>query len=177
MDGDQKIQKAYESILQHDFERAIEWFEQAVKDQPDNADYHYKLSITYARSNKLNQAISHAERAWKLAPDHEKYKLHIEHLRSRLYMKKAEKSLDGQEHLPYAVSMLTRAITLDPLAVEAYVLLGTVYSELGDYKEAIEAFREASKLDPNNKQAMQLLIVCQQKLRQQFDQSDDNENK
>ncbi|WP_230876148.1 tetratricopeptide repeat protein [Paenibacillus validus] len=61
MDGELAIKKAYESILNHDFEQAIGWFERAIALNPNNASYHYKLSITYARSNKLSKAIRHAE--------------------------------------------------------------------------------------------------------------------
>lgn len=169
MDGEQKIQKAYQSILQHDFEKAIEWFEQAVKEHPDNADFRYKLSITYARSNKLNQAIDHAEKAFQLDPESEKYKLHLEHLQSRNYMKEAEKVLNNKQQLHHAASMLSKAVSLDPLAIEAYMLLGSVKIELAEFKEAVEAFREALKLDPQNDQATQLLQLCKQKLKKQLE--------
>ena len=58
MNGENQIQKAYESILGHDFEKAIEWFEKAIAEEPNNAAYHYKLSITFARSNKLIKPLS-----------------------------------------------------------------------------------------------------------------------
>ena len=57
------IQKAYRCILQNDFEEALRWFEQAIIANPGDAEVHYRCSITYGRSNKLEMAITHAEEA------------------------------------------------------------------------------------------------------------------
>ncbi len=157
MNAEQKIKKAYESILGHDFEQAIEWFEKAIEDEPNNAAYHYKLSITYARSNKLTQALKHAQIAYSLN-NQEEYEFHLQHLQSKELLFKAEKYFDHTEvHLRKAISLLQQAIILDPISLEAYLLKGMAYAELMDYDRAIKAFEEVVILDPQHSIGKKLL--------------------
>ncbi|PYI54892.1 tetratricopeptide repeat protein [Paenibacillus flagellatus] len=156
MDGEYEIKKAYASILDSDFERAIDWFEQAVQLDPDNADYHYKLSITYARSNRLGKAIEHARRALRLRPDDETYRFHVDTLESKRLVQEAEKHLDGTERAHLSVALLKDAIALDPLSSEAYLLLAAAYGELREYGPAVQAAKEALKLDPNSPEASRM---------------------
>ncbi|MDF2963523.1 MAG: hypothetical protein K0S39_5258, partial [Paenibacillus sp.] len=97
MDGEEQIKKAYESILKHDFEQAVEWFEQAIAIAPDNAAFHYKLSITYARSNKLSKAIEHAKEAVRLEQSEEHYQFHLQHLQAKELIQQAEKYFEEPE--------------------------------------------------------------------------------
>lgn len=157
MDGNPQIQKAYESILSHDFERAIEWFERAVAEQPDNAAYHFSLSITYARSNKLAKAVAHAEEACRLDPQARNYALHLNTLKSRQLMQEAEKQLhEDSLQLAEAVRLLEEAVKRDALSVEALVMLALAYGKQKRFKEAEEALKEALRLEPHHKEARQL---------------------
>lgn len=149
MVGENEIQKAYESILSHDFEKAISWFEKAIASEPDNAAYHYKLSITYARSNKLKKAIDHAEEAVRIDPDNEAFRFHLQNLRARSYVQEAENCLDpALKQMNKAIELLKEAIRLDPLSVEAYLILATVYASEKNYILALSAAKEAYRLDP-----------------------------
>lgn len=166
MNGHQKQQKAYEAILNSDFEQAAFWFEQAIESEPDNADYHYSLSITYSRSNKLNKALEHAENAARLDPGKELYRLQVATLKARDLVVKAEKSLDGKGAQPLlAVALLRQAVSLDPLSVEAYLLLGVSSASAGEYAQAVQALREALRLDPQQESALSLLPVYERKLK------------
>lgn len=165
MNGEHIIKKAYESILGHDFEQAIEWFEQAIELEPNNAAYHYKLSITYARSNKLNQALKHAEVACHLNDKDKEYRFHLQHLQAKELIYKAEKYFASTENdLRIAVSLLQQAVILDPLATEAFLLTGLAYAELAEYREAILALKEVIKLDPQHDIAEKLLVEYQDEL-------------
>ncbi|HEY0827788.1 MAG TPA: tetratricopeptide repeat protein [Bacilli bacterium] len=158
MDGDQFVKKAYASILAHDFEQAISWFEQAIAADPGNASYHYKLSITCARSNKLHKAIEHAQKAIELNKTREEYQFHLYNLRAKDLIIHAGKYLhyDNRNHL-MAISLLKQAIALDPLAIEAFLLMGVAYAGLEDYNYAIQAIKEALVLDPQHETASELL--------------------
>lgn len=158
MNGEEGIRKAYESILNGDYEQAVAWFKRAIEAEPDNADYHYRLSITYARSNRLDKAIEHGMRAVRLAPDEQLYAFHLGHLKARDLICQAE-TLIGQEgtQLYLAVALLKEAISLDPLSVEAHLLLGLAYGGLQEYALGIQAFKEALRLDPHNVTAADLL--------------------
>jgi tetratricopeptide (TPR) repeat protein len=159
MDGEHEIQKAYQSILGHDFERAIEWFDRAIAMEPDNAAYHYKLSITYARNNKLSKSIQHATTAVQLEPTREDYQFHLQNLNARELIFQAGRCFEGEEEqLKQGIDLLKKAIVLDPLALEAYLILGAAHARLRDFPSAILATKEALRLDPNHEIAKQHLM-------------------
>lgn len=157
MTGHIEIQKAYEAILAHDFEQAIACFERAIAQEPDNDTYHYKISITYARSNKLPQALYYAERACKLKPSNKEYEQHLQFLKARELIYQAEKYFaEDDVQLQKAVEMLREAAALDPLAIDAYLLMGLAHAELNEYNKALMALREVLKLDPLHHTAAKL---------------------
>ena len=158
MDGKNYIQRAYESIIGNDYEQAIEWFEKAVDGDPLNASYHYSLSITYARSNKLNKAVEHAMEACKLEPSMTNYQLHLNTLKSKQLLIKTEQWIyKDNEHIGEALQLLKNAVELDPLSVEALLMLALAYAVQDRYNEAVMALKEARKLDPQHKEVLQLL--------------------
>ncbi|WP_284640177.1 tetratricopeptide repeat protein [Paenibacillus silviterrae] len=167
MNGEEAIRKAYASILMHDFEQAIAWFEQAIQLDPSNAVYHYKLSITYARSNKLERAIHHAGRAMELEPRDEHYQFHYQQLQARERVRQAEKLLEESENGHWmAVALLQEAIKLDPLALEAFLLLGIAKAQQQEFSDAIQAIKEVLKLDPQHSLGSRLLAEYQSKWKQ-----------
>ncbi|CAH0118778.1 tetratricopeptide repeat protein [Paenibacillus sp. CECT 9249] len=165
MNADEMIKQAYHSILQGDFGRAVYWFEQAILLDGNHPDYHYKLSITYARSGRLQQAIVHAKRASDLQPEHEKYRLHLQHLQAKERIEEAENYTgDNAIDAHAAIHLLRQAVELDPLAVRAYVLMAEAYAKLQDYHQAIRCLGEARKLDPDNETVKVLYEDWKQKL-------------
>ncbi|MEY9093093.1 hypothetical protein [Paenibacillus sp. RC84] len=169
MDGEQEIQKAYEAILNNDFEEAIAWFEKAVLSEPGNASYHYKLSITYARSGKLAKAIDHAVDAYDLEPASEAYQYHLTTLKAKALIAEADKCLDqsrDREQLKNAIVLLKQAAALDPLSAEACLKLAAAYAGVSDFDLAVHAAEEAIRLEPLNKAAAALLVEYRRKLRQ-----------
>ncbi|RTE10432.1 tetratricopeptide repeat protein [Paenibacillus whitsoniae] len=165
MNGENQIQKAYESILGHDFEKAIEWFEKAIAQDPSNADYHYKLSITYARGNKLAKAVEHASIAVQLAGDNETYAYHLQMLHARELVEEARKHLNPEAaHSERAIFLLKEAITLDPLAIGAYLILGEAFALRGDYTRAYQAAMDAVRLEPHHELANQQAALYKGKL-------------
>jgi tetratricopeptide (TPR) repeat protein len=165
VDGEHELQKAYESILGSDFEKAIEWFEKAIALEPNHAGYHYKLSITYARSNKLQKALAHAVRAVDLEPNHEIYEFHLQTLYARDKVLQAEKLLNPlNERQDMAIALLKEAIILDPLTIEAYLILGAAYASRQEYRQALYAVNEAIRLDPLHEIAKQQIAEYKQLL-------------
>jgi tetratricopeptide (TPR) repeat protein len=166
MNGEDQIQKAYESILSQDFDKAIEWFEKAITAEPHNAAYHYKLSITYARSNKLSNAIEHASEATQLEQDNQVYRYHLQVLHARELVDKARRQLSKEsEHAERAIFLLKEAIVLDPLAIEAYLILGEAFAFRKDYGRAYQTVMEAVRLEPTHELAKQQAARYQQKMK------------
>nr|WP_028548638.1 tetratricopeptide repeat protein [Paenibacillus sp. UNC451MF] len=166
MNGKELIKKAYEAILNHDFELAVEWFEQAIAMEPDNASYHYRLSITYARNNKLSKAIEHASQAIRLDPEEDHFHYHLQHLRAKEIILKAENYIDDSGAQTWmAIALLKQAVALDSLSSEAYLMLGIAYSQVKEYSQAIQSIRELLKLDPQHEAGIELLEQYRNKLK------------
>ncbi|HEX7056981.1 MAG TPA: tetratricopeptide repeat protein [Bacilli bacterium] len=157
--GEKKeILKAYESILDQNFAQAIDWFEQAIAKDPDNAEYHYKLSITYARSDKLDKALFHARAAAGFANGNEKYLFHLQHITARDLVRQAELALRKRhDRHAEAIELLERATALDPLNVDGHLLLGAAYAALRRYDQAIRSLEEVIRLDPQHELGAKLL--------------------
>src|SRR5690606_613240 len=147
-----------EAILNHDFEQATVWFERAITEEPDNASYHYRLSITFARSNKITKAIEHAELACRLDPVSEPYRLHLNTLNARKLLYAADDLLSDVEtpQIHEAIIMLKRACQLDPLSVEALLILAVAYERRGWLQDALNTAQEALKLEPQHKETNEL---------------------
>jgi Flp pilus assembly protein TadD len=158
LNGEQYVQRAYEAILHNDFEQAVGWFEQAIAAEPDNAAFHYKLSITYARNNKLEKAFAHARLAAKLDPNNPQYTYHLQNLRAKELLKQAEPYFGkSPDQLYMAVELLKLAVALDPLQVNGFLMLAVAYAGLEEYVQAISAIRELLWLDPLHEIGQQLL--------------------
>ena len=151
MDGEANIRLAYQSILDGDYEAALDRFEAAIAADPENADYHYRCSITCARSGKWAKAQAYAEEAVRLDGEHEEYRFHLQTIRARLLALEAEQLLSRESPArEEAIARLEEAVRLDPLLVEAYRLLGNCCGALGRYDDAVAWLRTAIELDPGN---------------------------
>lgn len=155
MKSEQFVQKAYHCILQNDFEEALHWFEAAVMENPEDAEIHYRCSVTYARSNRLDKAMEHAEKASLLAPDKPEYTLYLQHLQAMRIVQDTKKTLDAAavalpSDLYETVSILKEAVRLDPLYGEAYIWLALAYSQLNEHTLAISTLKEVIALHPHD---------------------------
>ncbi|EHB64436.1 MULTISPECIES: tetratricopeptide repeat protein [Paenibacillus] len=170
MKSETYIQKAYRCILQNDFEEALRWFEEAIQANPGDAEVHYRCSITYGRSNRLEMAISHAEEAVRLQPDKPEYTLHLQHIKAAELVQKARKMVEGRtdvtkSELYQAVSHLKSAVAMDPLYAQAYVWLALVYSELNEHAMAIATLREVIALYPQESSLQHIMEELKQRLK------------
>ncbi|WP_274364621.1 tetratricopeptide repeat protein [Paenibacillus thermotolerans] len=158
MGGERELQKAYEHILMQHFEGAVEWFLKAIEQDPDNPDYHYKLSITYARSNKISEALKHARTAKRLSPGQSEYDVHLRMLEAKELVLQAERHLNrGKDGCLLAAALLRQALTLNPVDENAYMLMAGAFAGVEDYREAIQTLQELLRLDPEHKAAKELL--------------------
>jgi Flp pilus assembly protein TadD len=152
------MRKAYEAIYQGDFESAIGWFQRAVERDPDNAAYHYKGSITIARSGRLPLALAFARRAVELDPHEQAYAYHLRVLEAMQLTSAAEKLLIADPPRPAdALDMLRDAAERDPLSAETRLLQAIAYRQIGDDDRAAASVREALALKPDWSDASRLL--------------------
>ncbi|QHW30160.1 tetratricopeptide repeat protein [Paenibacillus rhizovicinus] len=166
MDVESSIKKAYEAILGGDYEQAIGRFEEAIALEPDNGAVYYKCSITCARSGKWQKALHYAEQAVLLDSEHEEYVYHLQTVKAKAMVSEAEQLLSqSPANTEHALSMLIEASRMDPLNMEALLLLGSVYASLRRYDEGAAYAREAVRLDPEHAAASRLYTELKRKSR------------
>lgn len=157
MDGQSCVKKAYDYILNSDFEQAIYWFEQAIAAEPLNASYHHKMAVSCARSGKWSKAHHYAEQAVSLDDSHVEYQYYLQTIEAKLLIASAEQMLAAE--LPRyadALPLLKQAAELDSLSFEARYLLALVYTKISQLNEAVASAREAVRLDPGHSAARRL---------------------
>ncbi|SCY27284.1 Tetratricopeptide repeat-containing protein [Paenibacillus polysaccharolyticus] len=164
------MQQAYRCILQNDFEQAIRWFEAAIHAHPEHAELYYRCSITHARSKHLLPALEYARKAVELSEGAEEYVLHLQTLEAKQLTVRAKLLLEQagtESSKPYveASQLLKEAIRLDPLSVEAHVMLALAHSDLNEYESALQVLQDAIVLDPQNRQLYQMLQQTKQRLK------------
>lgn len=158
MDGETCLRQAYDAIFHGDFESAIYYFQQAIGFEPENADYHYRGSVTCARSGKLALALSYAHRAVELNPNDITYQLNLRTLMARQNVVEARALLSlPNPELTRSLQLLKEAVQYDPLSAEAKLLLGILYRMKRDYRSALESLRDALLLEPQLEEAKRLL--------------------
>ncbi|MGG1876967.1 tetratricopeptide repeat protein [Paenibacillus campinasensis] len=170
MKSEEYIQNAYQCILQNDFEEAIRWFEAAIAANPGDAEVHYRCSITYGRSDKLDMAIDHAEEAVRLQPDKPEYRLHLQHIKAIVLVQQVRAMVEGRSDITpaklyEAVALLKSAIAMDPLYPQAYVWLALVYSELNEHSLAISTLKKAIGLYPQESGLQHIMEELKQRLK------------
>jgi tetratricopeptide (TPR) repeat protein len=182
MDGETCLRQAYEAIFQGDFESAIFWFQQAIAIEPQNAAYHYKGSITCARSGKLILAMNYALKAVELNPEDSAYQLNLRMIMAR------QKILDARSLLSLpapdiekSVVLLKEAAQFDPLSAEARLLLGIAYRMQKEYRLALDSLRDALQLEPQNEETKRLLhevrVERRRLLKQQYSHYNSKRNR
>jgi len=128
-------------------EQAVEKFKQAINQDPNNAEAHLRLGMSYAALDKKDEAEG-------------EYKKSIE-----LFKKKTQDSKDGNDFFLLgeahsflhqdedAVRAYKQSTKLTPDDEETWYRLGMGEIRLAQYPEAISAFQKALELDPNDTRA------------------------
>ncbi|WP_339062747.1 hypothetical protein [Tepidibacillus marianensis] len=150
------IDAAYNAIFQNDFHKAIELFKQAIRCEPTNASYYYRISMTYDRSGFMKKAIDTAIKACELEPEDQSYRYHLQILQSKNLTLVASNLMKRNRMTKETKEMLLQAKKLDPLNIEAYLLLGIFYGETKDLTHSLKEFNTVFYIQPYHIQAKQL---------------------
>ncbi len=154
--GRKFINEAYNAIYQNDFQKAIIAFHKAIKCEPTNASYYYKLSITYSRNGDIKTALKAAQKACDLSSDNQTYIYHSQILQAKNLVLLSANKIDEGIFSEEVEKMLIQAKNLDPLNIEACLLLSIYYGESKMFINAIYEIDSALKLDPFHQYAKQL---------------------
>ncbi|MBK8574172.1 MAG: tetratricopeptide repeat protein [Elusimicrobia bacterium] len=104
---------------------AIHWLNRALAQNPDQPDVHFHLAINWDKRKRFNQVETHLLRTIDLDP---KNALALNYL--------GYSWVDRNVRLPEALSLIERAVALDPKNLAYRDSLGWAYFRLGRFSEA-----------------------------------------
>lgn len=130
---------------EHNWKKAADYLQQAVKLDPDCYEYRYYLSNFLLAISKSAEAEKHAIKATEIDPWSESawVNLGIVHLRRSLY--------------PKARAAFEHALQINPKSAPAYYNLGVLHEVQGQRAAAIDAYRKALEIEPSNATIQQAL--------------------
>jgi Flp pilus assembly protein TadD len=120
-----------------DYEKALYYFEQAIKKNPRYAEAHYNLGWVYGNLGRYTEAIEAFKQSIRIKPDFaEAYKnLGVAYGKLGRYTEEIE--------------AYKKAIAIKPDYADAYFSLGLAYGSLRRYTEAIEVFKQSIRIKPD----------------------------
>lgn len=142
------VDQAKELYKNDEDERAVQALEQAVKLDPNNAEAHLRLGMSYAALERKPEADEEYKKAVELF----KKKIQDESKDSTafFYLGEAYNFLHRDED---AVRAYREATELNAEDEETWYQLGMSLNKLARYTEAVGAFEKALELDPNDYRA------------------------
>jgi cytochrome c-type biogenesis protein CcmH/NrfG len=146
------VDQAKELYKNDEDEKAAQVLEQAVKLDPNNAEGHLRLGMSYAALERKPEA----EEEYKKAIELFKKKIQDDPKdgTSFFYLGEAYNFLHRDEDAARAYREATR---LKPDDEEAWYQLGMVQIKLAQYSDAVNAFQKALELDANDYRATEAL--------------------
>ncbi len=111
---------------------AVEHCRKAVELDPEYADARNSLAAALGRLERVDEAIPHLEKAVQIKPDDFDYRYNLGR-----FLAAAGRFQEAAPHFEKAASLSQGR---EPLSLE---MLAAMYSEMGRYREAVEAVRRA----------------------------------
>ena len=109
------------------------------KERPSfNSTYHYSLGVMHTLDENLNEAIKEYEEALRFDPQSP----FLTNELISLYIEKGE--------IPKAILLCKNTLIDNPGNINARLLLGGLYLNMKDYKNAIGEYEKVIELDPSN---------------------------
>ncbi len=134
-----------------DFKNAAAYYNSAIKIQPDNSETYYALGVTYLEANNIQKA----KEAFKTSVEKDSKNIKSKKMISYIEQKEVVKSLDlayefyEKKDYASALKYLNKAVETFPNDPKVYYYRGLTKNATGDYKGAVNDFRETVKIDRN----------------------------
>ncbi|XP_074925289.1 protein O-mannosyl-transferase TMTC1 isoform X1 [Chelonoidis abingdonii] len=135
---------AYSSLAsllaeQEQFKEAQEVYQAGIENCPESSDLHNNYGVFLVDTGAPERAVSHYQQAIWLSPNHYVAMVNL----GRLYRSLGQNK-QAEAWYKRALKVSRKAEILSPL--------GALYYNTGRYKEAIQVYREATALQPSNKE-------------------------
>ncbi len=125
-------------IFDRDKKKAELYFEEALRIEPEYLPALQNLAVIKFNEEKDEEALKYITKILKYDP------ANIKALELSFYTYYRKKNYNEE------LKILLRLVTINPKNSEYWAMLGKVYEELGYYKKAIEAFKNARNLNSAN---------------------------
>ncbi|MCB4792660.1 MAG: tetratricopeptide repeat protein [Elusimicrobia bacterium] len=123
------------------YDKAIEYYQEALNLDPEYADAYYSTGCAYDSKGNTDKAIESCEKT--VGIDRENKEAYS--LLGFSYLKKG--------NFDKAAEMYEKAVSIDPGSAKAYCDLGLVYDKKLNYDKAIELYEKAANIDPDRAEA------------------------
>jgi len=131
--------------LKGSFDDAVKALLRATDLNPSDLRAYYFLSKAYDRSpNQADEVIEHFRRFAELRPRDSQAAFYY-----AMSLWKGKRSETSSEYLDQVESLLKSAVALDPSSAEAHLQLGNLYSQRGNYADAVPEYQRALSLSPS----------------------------
>jgi len=123
-------------------DKAVELYEEVLKQSPHNIRVMSKLVFCHTQSNDIEKATSLAKESIRLYPNSPVGYIDL----SYVYLNSGKPEL--------AVEYADKAHDVSPFDAEAYRIKGIAWSEIGNWEQGRASFTKALELDPDNTDIM-----------------------
>ncbi len=132
MNKDEKIKKGEELIFERKLDEALSYFQDLLKDEPENPVILNKIGIVYVHKKELDKAEGYFQKAIELDKT---YPEPYNNLGNVYYERKDYNT---------AIKYYKKAIELNPKYAIAYRNMGVAYKRLGNLDQAVKYFKKAT---------------------------------
>ena len=130
--------------------RALKYYEQALKDAPSVSIIADELTELYIRLNRLQDAITTGEDMLKKDPNN----VNARRILGSVYLAMAKGGRGDDDAVQKALEQYQKITQQDPSDAESWTTLGTLYSATNNNTEAEKSYKAALAADPNNADAL-----------------------
>ena len=130
--------------------RAVKYYEQALKDSPNVAIIADELTELYVRLNRLQDAIATGEDMLKKDPNN----VNARRILGSVYVAMAKSGRGDEDALQKALEQYKKITQQDPSDAESWTTLGNLYRANSNPTEAEKAYKAALAADPNNAETL-----------------------
>ncbi len=159
-------------------DRAVYFYKNALKLEPDNTETHLKLARIYEQLNDFSSALKEYSLALNASSESEEILNSLE----RIWQKKVDENpkdaeahanlgvvFQKQKRYMEALAEYRKAETLNPTNINTKVNIGTLYQEQKKYDQAISVYNSILSLQPYNVSVLVYKAECFKALKRNQD--------
>lgn len=163
------------------YQRSLDAWEQAVRDDPNNSLARANPGATYLEVGRVDDAISQLQTALDMEPDSFSYMLQLGYAYNakgdyksaiNMFANSADKTPEHEKYVAYyeaaatanakgdteaAKDYATRSIEANDTIWNSHMLLGQIYEQEGDNQKALAEYQAAATFNPDDKELRQAI--------------------